>query len=213
MQSCLVCDDHAMMRGALAGAISMTWPEATVSTAADFSAGWAAAAESHDLILCDLSMPGATPLDGISGMREAAPDTPLVVVTANEDDSLLLSLFDLGIAGFIPKSASAEIIEMALRLVLAGGLYLPPRIIALANARLNGPRTLDGQKNLGMAHLTDRQLEVLTQLAAGESNKEIARRLGLSPATVKTHVASILSALNATNRTEAVYFAREAGAI
>ena len=115
MKSCLVCDDHAMMRMALSGAVSMAWPDAIVSTAEDFDAAQAAARAGPDLILCDLSMPGATPLEGIKGVRAAAPETPLLVVTGNEDDALLLALFDLGIAGFVPKSASAEVIEAALR--------------------------------------------------------------------------------------------------
>ncbi len=202
-----------MMRQALSGAIAMTWPEATVTAVPDFAAAWSAAAESPDLILCDLSMPGAEPIDGIRGVREAAPDAPLVVVTGNEDDGLLLDLFDLGIAGFIPKSASGELVEMALRLVLAGGLYLPPRIVALARTRSNGERSLAGHADLGLAKLTDRQLEVLKLVADGLSNKEIARDLTLSPATVKTHVAAIIGALEATNRTEAAFRARQLGLV
>jgi two-component system, NarL family, nitrate/nitrite response regulator NarL len=213
MQSCLICDDHAMMRAALSGAVQLAWPEASVSTAPDFPSAWDAARQPLDLILCDLSMPGATPLDGIAGVRRSAPNVPLVVVTASEDDSLLLALFDLGISGFIPKSASSEIIELALRLVMAGGLYLPPRIIALANARETGPRNLAGFENLGLSRLTDRQVEVLIQLGEGASNKEIARRFDLSPATVKTHGAAIISALNVGNRTEAVFVARKAGVL
>ncbi len=191
----------------------MTWPEAAITAVADFTGAWAAAAESPSLILCDLSMPGAEPIEGIRGVREAAPDAPLVVVTGNEDDSLLLDLFDLGIAGFIPKSASGELIEMALRLVLAGGLYLPPRIVELAKGRSTGGRSLAGQSDLGLAKLTDRQLEVLKLVASGLSNKEIARDLSLSPATVKTHVAAIIGALEAANRTDAANRARTMGVI
>jgi two-component system, NarL family, nitrate/nitrite response regulator NarL len=214
MRNCLVCDDHAMMRSALAGAVAMVLPDAEIATAADFPAAWAAAALLPSLILCDLSMPGADPLAGISGVRAAAPDAPLLVVTGSEDDALLLALFDLGIAGFVPKSSSAEIIEMAIRLVLAGGRYVPDRVVALAqNRTLTVAAPPFRAADAGISRLTDRQIDVLKRLARGESNKEIARALALSPTTVKTHVAAIIAALDTTNRTEAAFRAREMGLI
>lgn len=194
------------MRTALSGAVSAAWPEADVAAAADFPQAWAAAARRPELILCDLSMPGAEPLDGVEALRAAAPGSPILVVTGNEDDALLLALFDLGIAGFVPKSSSSEIIEAAIRLVLAGGRYLPPRLIALANRRGVAPALQSGA-----ARLTGRQLQVLELIAEGVSNKEIARALRLSPATVKAHAAAILAALGTANRTEAAHKARALG--
>jgi two-component system, NarL family, nitrate/nitrite response regulator NarL len=213
MRSCLICDDHAMMREALVGSVGMHWPDAAIATAPDFPSAWTAAAAAPDLILCDLGMPGASPLGGVAGVQRAAPTSPLLVITANEDDAVLLALFDLGIAGFVPKSSTGAIIEAAIRLVLAGGRYLPHRVIELASDR---PRT-EGvpvpAPNHGIARLTNRQIEVLRRIAHGETNKEIARDFGLSPATVKAHVAAILAALDTTNRTEAAFRAREIGLI
>ncbi len=200
-----------MMREALVGSVGMHWPDAEITTAPDFPSAWAQAAARPDLILCDLGMPGALAIEGITGVQVAAPQSPLLVVTANEDDALLLALFDLGIAGFVPKTSSGAIIEAAIRLVLAGGRYLPHRVIDLASARATpgaAPAPIDG-----LARLTDRQLEVLRRIAQGETNKEIAREFGLSPATVKAHVAAILGALDTTNRTEAAFRAREIGLI
>ncbi len=188
----------------------MIWPEATITEAADFDKAWQLASESPAMILCDLVMPGATPLEGVARLRGTAPDVPLVVITGSEDDALLLALFDLGIAGFVPKSAGGEIVELALRLVAAGGRYVPPRIVELANQRPDHPKV---SLNGNMAHLTYRQLEVLQLVAEGHSNKEIARQLDLSPATVKTHVAAIIGALDANNRTDAAFRARQAGVI
>lgn len=211
MQSCLVCDDHAMMRTALAGAIELGWPEAHVSLATDFPSAWAKAGEAPDLILCDLSMPGAEPLEGIRGVLAAAPNSLLIVVTGREDDRLLLALFELNVAGFVPKSASGEILEAAIRLVLAGGRYLPPRIYELARA--NGQPVTVRDAGMDVGRLTDRQIDVLRRMAQGSSNKEIAQALNLSPATVKTHAAAIIAVLGAGNRTEASIRARELGLI
>lgn len=201
MRACLICDDHAMMREALAGAVTLHWPETIITQAHDFPQAQAAITADPCLCLCDLTMPGATPLEGIAALRAAAPQVPLLVVTGNEDDALLLALFDLGIAGFVPKSARAPVIESAIRLVLAGERYVPPRILGLASARPAPPAG-------SSVRLTDRQLDVLRLVAEGQSNKEIARALALSPATIKTHTAAAIATLGASNRTEAVYKAR-----
>lgn len=123
-----------------------------------------------------------------------------------------MRLFDLGIVGFIPKTSSGAIIEAAIRLVLAGGRYIPNRVIELAASRsnLDPPQRIFGD---GVAQLTDRQLEVLRRIARGESNKEIARALTLSIGTVKVHAAAVRSALGVNNRTEAAFRAREIGMI
>lgn len=206
MQSCLICDDHALMRDALAGAVGLGWPGAAVTLAADFPSAWRAAASSTpDLILSDLAMPGAAPLDGIARLRSVAPGTPILVVTGNEDGALLLDLFDLGIAGFVPKTARAEAIEAAIRVVLAGERYLPARMLDLIGRRSGSVAS----PPMPATRLTGRQAEILERMAAGESNKAIARALDLSPSTVKTHAAAAFAALGAANRTEAVVRARE----
>ena len=210
MQTCLVCDDHAMMRTALEGAVAVAWPDATISTASDFPSGWSMAAEHPELILCDLVMPGADPVSGIRKLREVSPLSHLLVITGSEDDRLLLDLFDLGIAGFVPKTAGGQIIEAAIRLVLAGGQYIPSRIIEIARQRPSSAPQSSG-KLYDVSRLTERQIEVLRYMSRGESNKEIARSLSLSPATIKAHAAAIIGILGVTNRTEAAFRAREIG--
>lgn len=210
MNICLVCDDHALMRTALAGAVALAWPQAEVRTVRDFPEAWTAARARPDLILCDLGMPGADPLTGIGRLIEASGGCPILIVTGNEDDSILLPLFGLGVAGFVPKSAGAEVMEAAMRIVASGSRYLPPRLLDLVTASTSGARP-NGDADL--ARLTARQIEVLRLLARGEANKEIARALDLSPATVKTHVAAVLAAFGAANRTEAANRARELGLI
>jgi DNA-binding NarL/FixJ family response regulator len=201
----LICDDHAMLREALAGAVALGWPEAVITQCGDFPAAWAAAAAAPDLILCDLVMPGAAPIDGVRRLREIAPLAPILVVTGTEEDGLLVALFELGVAGFAPKTSKSALIDAAIRVVLAGGRYLPPRFLAITAPR--------GVAAPPASRLTTRQVDVLKLIAGGQSNKEIARDLDLSPATIKAHTAAALAALGAGNRAEAVFKAREAGLI
>ncbi len=206
IEYCLIADDHAMMRSALAGTIRLIWPEARIETAESFPDVLAAASGGRfGLILCDLSMPGASPLDGVTQLLKAAPGVPLLVITGSEDDDVLLKLFDIGVAGYLHKSASGEVVEAAILLVAAGGRYLPPRILDLTRQR-DAPAA-----SRPAVSLTARQREVLALLVEGASNKEIARELAVSPATVKVHVAALLGALDARNRSQLVNRAHNEG--
>lgn len=188
-----------MLRDALVGSVRLGWPGVAITEADTFPAAWQAAAALPDLILCDLVMPGAEPLAGIEGVLKAAPGVPVLVITGNDDDRILLSLFDLGVAGYLPKSSRAATIEAAIALILAGERYIPRRVLELvSNRRASAP------SDPGQARLTERQLDVLRLIAQGQSNKEIARAFDLSPATVKAHAAAIFETLDASNRTEAV---------
>ena len=212
MKTCLICDDHAMMREALAGAVAIGWPGAAVTLADDYPAAWQAAEARPDLIISDLVMPGSRPVDGIRRLAQIAPDSPILVVTGNEEDGLLLDLLKLGVAGFAPKTSKSEVIEAAIRLVLAGGRYLPPRLLDLATLGASPAVAVTTSAPL-TSRVTERQLDVLRLIATGGSNKEIARDLDLSPATIKAHAAAAIAALGAANRTEAVMRARELGLI
>lgn len=215
LHNCLICDDHVMMREALAGSVQLAFPGVAVNEAGDFPSAWAAAALRPELIRCDLGMPGAAPLEGIAGVMRAAPEVPLLVVTANEDDALLLQLFDLGIAGFIPKSSPGRIIEAAIRLILAGGRYLPSRVIELAGGREGGgaPAPELRPDDIAAARLTARQIHVLELMAQGQTNKEIARSFNISPATVKAHAMAAYMALGVSSRAEAVAKAHQLGVL
>ena len=127
------------------------------------------------------------------------------------------SLIDLGVLGFIPKAYSPDVMLSAIRLVLAGGIYIPPLLLANAQAQGWQPaeapptapadpaRSLDGLRNL----LTERQIDVMRLLSQGKPNKLIARDLGISEGTVKIHLAAIFRALNVRNRVEAVVASRK----
>ena len=199
-----------MMRDALAGAVRLAHPGVEIREAEDFPSAWIAATRRPDLILCDLVMPGAAPELGIVRLQEAAPGTPVLIVTGNENDVLLLRLWRLGVAGLLPKASRSAVIEAAIGLILAGGRYLPPRLAEIAEPRARAESNAPGEPRI---RLSPRQTEILRAMAEGHSNKEIARRFDLSPATVKAHAAAVFLALGVSNRTEAAFRAREEGLI
>ena len=137
MKTCLICDDHALVREALVGSVHLKWPDTQILEAGDFPSAWIKAQTQPDLCIADLVMPGASPLEGIQGIMNAAPHTPILIVTGTEDDNLLLALLKCGVSGFAPKSASGAIIEAAINLILAGGRYLPSRLADIAASRLD----------------------------------------------------------------------------
>lgn len=213
----LVCDDHPLMRQALAATVQMHWPQSRVVTALDYVTAFEQAASGPwRLIISDLTMPGATPIEGIGRLRTLCPNTPILVITANDDDALLLSLFNLGVAGFVPKTSRPEVIELAIRLVMTGERYLPDRMLQIADrGRASDSRSATARAISAhpLPHLTKRQVDVLERMARGGTTKEIARDLGLSPATVKTHTAAIFDILAVDNRVEAIRVGRERGVL
>ena len=208
-----VCDDHPLVRAALAATVAEIAPQAVVLTAKDFVEAWALAECDPAPALCivDLQMPGADARTGLSGLRDRAPDARMVVVTGSESDADLLAALDMGVHGFIPKTAEPGVVEAAIRLVLAGGRYLPPRVAEMVAGLRDRAATPAVSAEGPYGRISERQREVLKFVASGRSNKEIAEVLALSPATVKSHVAHILAVLGVTNRTEAAMSARAKG--
>jgi len=158
------------------------------------------------MALLDLNMPGMNGVAGITRFREQASDVPVVVISASEDVADIKEILDAGAMGYIPKSSSSQVILSALRLVLAGGVYVPVNVLHDADSPSE-----PAHKVRGGIHLTDRQLDVLHLIIQGKPNKVIARELQLSEGTVKIHLASIYRALNASNRTEAAMAAQRLG--
>ncbi|GEO01213.1 DNA-binding response regulator [Novosphingobium sediminis] len=221
----LACDDHPLVRSALALVLEDI-VGGPVLTAQDYAGAWSHAEERGDIEIAvvDLHMPGIGGLEGIAGLRERAPGARIVVLTGSDSDDDLLAVLALGVDGFVPKSVEPGVVEAAIRLVMAGGRYLPARVADLAAQGLTAPPASAARAATGRAaiipsiqaplgRLSSRQRDVLDQMARGRANKEIAQLLGLSPATVKTHVAHIIAVVGASNRTEAATRARELGLI
>jgi len=193
----LLADDHEMVRLALRTALEPLEQGATFLEAATAEAAVAAVAANPDLdlVMIDMNMPGIGGLEGVRALRASHPAIPLIACSATEDRGLVGRLLQLGVAGFIPKTDSTQVILHAVRLVMAGGTYVPARLAGEA-AALSSPV------------LTERQRDVLRLLAEGKPNKSIARELAVSEATVKVHLVAVFRALGARNRTEAVVIAQ-----
>jgi len=204
----LVVDDHALIRDALRGVLKELKDDATVFEAADSRQALRTAGEHPDLglILLDLNLPDGSGFDVLAELRERHPAISVVVLSALNDRDSVARALDAGALGFIPKSASREVMLSALRLVFSGGVYIPPEILRRREASTSHGQRPEGARphsprDLG---LTDRQVEVLALMMQGKSNKAICRSLDLAEPTVKNHVTAILKALKVTNRTEAV---------
>lgn len=216
----LACDDHPLVRSALALVLEDI-VGGPVLTAHDYAGAWAHAEARDDIEIAvvDLHMPGIDGIEGLVGLRERAPDMRIVVLTGSDSDEDLLAVLALGVDGFVPKSVEPGVVEAAIRLVMAGGRYLPARVAELAaqnSAALPPPQAAPVAPppiEAPLGRLSSRQRDVLDQMARGRANKEIAQLLGLSPATVKTHVAHIIAVVGASNRTEAATRARELGLV
>jgi DNA-binding NarL/FixJ family response regulator len=209
----LLVDDHPLILAALQTMIQELDPDVQVTAVGSAAAARSAlAADSEfDLVLLDLQLGDASGFDVLVEMRRDHPALPVVVVSASDRASDVIQAIDLGAMGFVPKRASNDTLVEALRLVMAGGIYVPPMHLG-NNARTPAPAAIPSAESspyqvtpsfeeLG---LTPRQADVLTQLLQGKPNKEIARRLGLSVETVKDHVQAVLRALGVSSRTQAV---------
>jgi len=147
----------------------------------------------------------------VNAARERTPSTPVVVLLATIDRSTVEKLLAAGSAGCVDKSASSGVLLGALRLVLAGGIYLPPSLLPVMAEKLRPPpctheQTKVAPKDHG-SDLTPRQIEVLALAARGESNKAIARQLNISEGTVKIHLTSVYKTLKVTSRSQATNIA------
>ena len=216
----LVADDHPLLREALLLVLREVEGGVTPIEAADGDAvrRLAALHPDLDLVLLDLCLPGVRGLALFEELRRDYPALPLVVLSALDDPGTVKAVLAGGALGFIPKSSPHQVMVQALRLVLAGGRYLPPELMpelvgedwASVPARAVSPGACGGVsvETLG---LTGRQQQVLALLAQGKSNKQICRTLGLAEATVKVHVTAVLKALKVTSRTQAIVMVNRLG--
>lgn len=204
----LIVDDHEMVRDGLRLLLEQAAADFTFDVAAGVEDALALLTrQKYQLILLDWNLAGLSGTAAIAKIQEAAPDSRLVVVSGESDAHTVRMAIEAGASGFIPKTSSSSILTMALRLICAGGVYLP---FGIQQPQPGAPAALGSVQNLVPA-LTERQIDVFKSLLRGASNKVIARDLGISDGTVKVHVTAIFRALNVKSRTEAVYAAAKRG--
>ena len=199
----LLVDDHVLIRDALRGVLRELTEDATVLEASDCGQAMRMIEAHPDLhlILLDLNLPDRDGFTVLADLRKRYATISLVVLSAFHDRENIVRALDLGALGFIPKSAPRDVMVNALRLVFAGGIYIPPEAIGRAQPKEQPRGRTASPTDLGF---TERQMEVLALMMQGKSNKAISRILDVAEPTVKHHVTAILKALKVANRTEAV---------
>ena len=214
----LIADDQRVVRDGLSMLVSLIDGVEIVGLASDGAEAVRLAAAHHpDVIMMDLRMPGVDGAAATAEVRQRLPGTQVLVLTTYADDAAILAALRAGALGYLTKDASAEQIEAAVRAVHAGQTHLDPAVQArlVATVTSEGPPgpapDQAGRAGPPPAGLTSREAEVLTLLASGLSNAEIAQRLYLSNATVKTHINRIFAKTGARDRAQAVRFAYQHG--
>ena len=204
----LLIDDHDLFRDGTKLVLTNYEAGTQVLCANSYETAIPLMTENQDLdvILLDLSLPGLSDIDALKAVRSQMPFVPVVVLSGNEDSTKVQQMLNMGAQGYIPKSTSSEVLLQSIKLVLSGGIYVPPEILPQLNNQVEQPTS-----ELVDAPLTPRQLEVLKKLIHGNSNKEIALVLKMAESTVQVHIAAILKELNVTNRTRAAHLAVQKG--
>ncbi len=197
----LIADDHPLFRSALQQALTLgLGPEVKLVEAASIAEleNCLTASSDWDLVLLDLNMPGAYGFSGLVLLRGQYPHIPVVMISAQEEPSIVARAREFGASGFIPKSSSLETIQEAVRAVLDGDLYWPSQM-------LEPSQVSDEVKaaTAGLSSLTPQQFRVLTMVCDGLLNKQIAYELNVSEATIKAHVTAIFRKLGVRTRTQA----------
>lgn len=206
----LLVDDHALVREGMKFLLRDVDENIELDEVGTCEEALAHAAErAYDLVLLDLKLPGIQGMDALTLFRERHPDQPIVILSGEGTPDLVRETIEAGCMGFIPKTSTHRVFAQALKLILAGGVYLPPEVLETGRIDIGieahaGPEAIAG--------LSSRQLQVLRCVIAGKPNKVIARELDISEHTVKAHLSTVYRVLDVHNRTEAVYAAAKLGA-
>ncbi len=200
----LIVDDHELLRQGLKSWLAQKNEPIEALEASDLESAIAAVHQQPDvdLVLFDLGLPGVSGLQALGAFRTAHDSVPVVVLSGLADEQTVLGALACGAMGFIPKTASMQVLKEALHIVLSNRVYLPGMPIR-TKVR---PTTvsLHLQERSPHLQLTDRQKQVFKLILQGKPNKVIARDLGVAESTIKSHVRPILQALNVTSRVGAI---------
>ena len=209
MPSLLIADDHPLFRAALRQAARDAIGDVEVFEAGNLDGVLATldAQPQVDLVLLDLHMPGNHGLAGLAAVRAQHPGVAVIVVSANDDPRVVRRALDHGAAGYLPKSSGLDELRDAIRTVLACQTWLPSALRATVARAQSSPA--DAALASRLASLSPQQFRVLTLVAEGLLNKQIADRLDVQERTVKAHLSAIFERLEVRNRTQAGVILRE----
>ncbi|MCJ8339402.1 MAG: response regulator transcription factor [Pseudomonadales bacterium] len=210
MLTILVADNHDLVREGFKSALQELDPQISILGANCIGAvlQQLPANPDIDIVLLDLGLPDTEQFSGLLQIKETAPDTPVAIFSALDDQESVHAALIAGADGYIPKTSSKMVILQAIRLILAGEIYLPSILLqdsqqANSAAATNLPLGRDTATGL-----TRRQVQVLELIEKGLSNKEIARQIFCTEGTVKAHVTAILKTFGVSSRAKAVIAAK-----
>lgn len=210
----LLVDDHALFRSGLCFLLDGLGQEIAITEADSCRQALAVCEQTTELVLLDFHLPDCDGnFDALQKIKAKVPSSTIVVLSSEDDPALIRGAVDSGAAGFIPKSSTPNIMIAALKLILAGGIYLPPMAYSSTELKDNNPSLLleeDDDIPLDqnfVSQLSSRQSEVLICAIKGKPNKVIARELDIAEGTVKAHLSVAYRVIGVKNRTEAVYMA------
>jgi NarL family two-component system response regulator LiaR len=207
----LLADDHPVVRDGLAAILSTQADFVVVGQASTGAEAVELAARlTPDVILLDLEMPEMDGVEALRHIRTFRPGARIIVFTAFDSDERIVSAVQAGAKGYLLKGAPRDELFKAIRVVNEGGSLLQPMVASKLLDHISHQHQFD---SLPVEALTERETEVLKQMALGRSNKEVAGALVISERTVKFHVSAILGKLGAGNRTEAVTIAVQRGLV
>jgi DNA-binding NarL/FixJ family response regulator len=187
----LIVDDHPLIHQTLGMAVRSVLPKSRVHDAFDLQSALeiAGGLPADSLVLLDLGLPDCSGIDVLRRFGTVFPDMRIVVVSASDKSVLIATALKAGAAGYIPKTLPPDVIVAALRVIAAGGTYIPVQVLPeIAQTPV----------------FTARQLEVLQLLAQGASNRDIAQALGIADNTAKQHTHAVFQALNVSSRSQAI---------
>jgi two-component system response regulator NreC len=209
----LLVDDHAVVRSGLKmllsseGDVDIVGEAGTAAEAIE-----TAAAVAPDVILMDIGLPDLSGIDATREIKKRFPRVAVVALTIHEDEEYFFKMLEAGASGYVPKRAAPEELLTAIRAAASGEVYLYPSLAKLlVTDYLNQDHPAEEKASLD--GLTDREREVLSYLAEGTSNEEIAVSLVISPKTVERHRENIMRKLNLHSRVELVRYAIRKGII
>lgn len=223
MRTFLIVDDHQLFADGLRSILEQLDDQVTVVAVTRAADALALITEQghFDAVLLDLNLPDAHGLQVLNTLNRAFPLLPVIIVSADDNPADMHRALHYGARGYIHKGSTGKIVTHAIRLVLDGGVYIPPQMLRdmpdsqadAAHCALRSDAASDGALRISPSPcaLTPRQSEVLRCIIDGLSNKQIGQRLDISEATAKAHVTAVLKSLNAPNRTTAAQIARKLG--
>ncbi len=209
----LLVDDHPVVTDALAMAFLATRTFEGVDKVRSLGEAVALLRTDPDfgIVILDLHMSDSEGVEAVAGLRESHPDIPLLVFSGDSTVETITAAFDLGVRGYATKDVSLEVVIGAVRMVMAGSVYIPPQAMGLLENTSNG--SIPTPPHDALASLTPRQKQVLDLLLVGMPNKVIGNRLGMAEGTVKTHLNTIFRVLGARNRAQVILRVRAFGLI